>query len=172
MRYVCQTCGEVETWKRGATDKTVSALPRIVSETDLSDGSSETEWAAQAGPSGSHSIYNPAGPRNGSTSTITTRGSLISANANVVSPTGAVYRPAVGPTPPDSPTFAAADQLRSTQAQASGYELCAGCIEVHGVAHSREAAGANGMGRRRPRQLRHTFREKIWGVEGWTDVGE
>lgn len=58
-----------------------------------------------------------------------------------------------------------------------GYELCPACIEVHGIAHAKAASKAakaeryeESRRRRKQRVLRHTFREKIWGVEGWIDV--
>ena len=73
----------------------------------------------------------------------------------------------------------------------SGYELCPSCIEVVGIRHAIEA-GIAGPGsipglignhddpqralqwRRAPPkkgQLRHAFREKLWGPTGWSDVG-
>ena len=52
---------------------------------------------------------------------------------------------------------------------AGGYQLCAGCIEVHGIGHARTAvAQASAAGRT---ELRHTFVEKIWSDTGWKDVG-
>ena len=55
-----------------------------------------------------------------------------------------------------------------------GYELCPQCIEHHGVMHAKAAAklakAANARGRRRIGEKRHTFSEKIWAAEGWTDV--
>lgn len=41
-----------------------------------------------------------------------------------------------------------------------GYELCPACIEEHGISHARA------------HRKRHAFREKLWGLEGWTDIGE
>jgi hypothetical protein len=52
-----------------------------------------------------------------------------------------------------------------------GYELCPGCIEVHGLEHARSSAKAAGSSRRIS-ESRHTFREKIWGPQGWQDVGK
>jgi hypothetical protein len=46
---------------------------------------------------------------------------------------------------------------------------------VHGIAHSKAAnreRDANGHRKKRSGQLRHTFREKIWGLRaGWILVG-
>jgi len=52
-----------------------------------------------------------------------------------------------------------------------GYELCPGCIEVHGLEHARSSAIPAGSSRRIS-ESRHTFREKIWGPQGWQDVGK
>ena len=52
-----------------------------------------------------------------------------------------------------------------------GYELCPGCIEVHGLEHARSSAIPAGSSRRIS-ESRHTFREKIWGQQGWQDVGK
>jgi len=52
-----------------------------------------------------------------------------------------------------------------------GYELCPGCIEVHGLEHARSSAISAGSSRRIS-ESRHTFREKIWGPQGWQDVGK
>ena len=74
----------------------------------------------------------------------------------------------------------------------AGYELCNGCIESAGVHHAIEAGLATGSSpilsvsaspedtqvasqwrRAAPRkgQLRHAYREKVWGHNGWEDVG-
>ncbi|KAF9461245.1 hypothetical protein BDZ94DRAFT_1264328 [Collybia nuda] len=72
-----------------------------------------------------------------------------------------------------------------------GHELCSGCIESAGVHHAIEAAIAPGSSpgisapaspedaqaasqwrRAAPRkgQLRHAYKEKVWGPDGWEDV--
>lgn len=84
---------------------------------------------------------------------------------------------------------------------AGGYELCSSCIESVGVVHSSEAirvrsplprspsshsqssssSSSEGLqtlsqlSRTAPRtkgQMRHAFREKLWGRNGWKDVGK
>jgi hypothetical protein len=60
---------------------------------------------------------------------------------------------------------------KGRQIQPVGYELCPGCIEVHGLEHARSSAKAAGSSRRIS-ESRHTFREKIWGPQGWQDVGK
>jgi hypothetical protein len=75
----------------------------------------------------------------------------------------------------------------------AGYELCNGCIESAGVHHAIEAGLASGSSpilsvsaspedtqvasqwrRAAPKkgQLRHAYREKVWGHNGWEDVGK
>lgn len=74
-----------------------------------------------------------------------------------------------------------------------GYELCSGCIESAGVHHAIEAGIAPGSSpglsapaspedaqaasqwrRAAPRkgQLRHAYKEKVWGHDGWENVGK
>lgn len=74
-----------------------------------------------------------------------------------------------------------------------GYELCNGCIESAGVHHAIEAGLSSGSSpalsalsspedtqvasqwrRAAPKkgQLRHAYREKVWGHNGWEDVGK
>lgn len=71
-----------------------------------------------------------------------------------------------------SPAFGPVDQPINT-----GYELCPACIEEHGIAHAKAAAKLAKLEREtgaKPvrRRARHAFREKIWGLEGWTDIGK
>jgi len=74
-----------------------------------------------------------------------------------------------------------------------GYELCNGCIESVGVHHAIEVGLSSGLSpgfsvlaspedtqvasqwrRAAPKkgQLRHAYREKVWGHNGWEDVGQ
>ncbi|WRT68905.1 uncharacterized protein IL334_005887 [Kwoniella shivajii] len=172
MRYVCQTCGEGDMWKEDAMRKD-SFLPILRSNgSDASDESSSdaTEWAAaKADSTGSQTIYNVATPRSrrSSSSTDDSAESWRTNFGGQSSPTTAMYRHhnegISGTRPPGKPR---------------GYELCAGCIEIHGIAHSKAAALAAkqklGHSERRRRrnvgEFRHTFREKTWAAEGWIDV--
>nr|XP_019047774.1 hypothetical protein I302_04391 [Kwoniella bestiolae CBS 10118]OCF26704.1 hypothetical protein I302_04391 [Kwoniella bestiolae CBS 10118] len=156
MRYVCQTCGEGELWKENASGKPEFAA---MSGSD-SDSSSE---ATSRRSTDSQTVYNDAIP-----STVT--GSQGISNTQS-SPTTATYR--YGLTPPDSP-LSLNGELPTFKSR--GYELCAGCIEVHGIAHAKASAAklkSSHAERRRRRQgceTRHTFREKTWAAEGWVDV--
>lgn len=169
MRYVCQTCGEGPLWHQDAPDRPAHVPPRVLSDSDVSDAATEMAWKAQRSASMdsgvSPTVINGFRPRTGSTSTNMSAGSL---------------QVAAGPTPPDSPILGSV-QLPNGEGsiEGRGYELCPGCIEVHGIAHSKAAAkevinGTDGgdRGSRRARRKRHAFREKIWGPEGWVDVGE
>lgn len=196
MRYICQTCGEGEMWKENAPGKAAFVPPRVPSDSDFSDESSvSTEWAhlrsddsasGSRGPgsTGSQTVYNHTRSRSGSVVTNASRGSLHVANGSASSPTSIHQRWGSGPTPPDSPTSDHADlpdaSTGTRPARPRGYELCAACVEVHGIAHSKAAAKAeraerrSGVSRRgrKAGQLRHTFREKIWAAQGWQDLGE
>lgn len=63
---------------------------------------------------------------------------------------------------------------------ANGFELCPSCIEIHGISHAKAAVAANRRARADPAahgvragsEMRHCFREKLWGLEGWTDIGK
>lgn len=152
MRYVCTTCGEGDLWKENAPERLPPIRPLYgVSETDESETSDLTELPDDAGGS---TTYDPR-PRSRSTAT---RGSIEAVAGGL-------------PTPPGSPTT-----LPSDHAIRTGYELCPACVEEHGIAHAKAASKAAkieslGSGRRGRRSTRHSFREKIWGLEGWTDIG-
>ncbi|ODN91441.1 hypothetical protein L198_05957 [Cryptococcus wingfieldii CBS 7118] len=188
LRYVCETCGEGEMWKENASGKAAFVPPRVPSESsEQSDGWSDaTEFAAAAtsSNSGSRTVYDTASrSRSGSLSTTASRGSLQTLAGSSSSPTSITYRPFLGPTPPQSPD-AENGQLIPSLARGdlptrkTGYELCAGCIEVHGIQHSKAAARAAKLElsssefrhARRAGELRHTFKERIWGPVGWDDV--
>lgn len=160
MRYVCTSCGEAESWRECASDKVSPTTPSFG---DLSDVLSET--TELAGPSGPLPIFRP---RDGSHSTSASRRTVHPGDDIASSPTGAIYYSgsSSGPTPPDSPRSGPADPRR-------GYELCTGCIETHGLMHSKEARGKRKGGQKEmgPGETRHSFREMIWSNEGWVDVG-
>ena len=170
MRYVCQTCGDGEMWKENAPGKAAFIPPRVPSDSSTSEGSEETEWAAQAS-NGSDTVYGEQSrSRSGSMSTSASRGS--GSREGPGSPKH-VHQDDL-----DAGT-GAMDRPQRSGSLPRGYELCVGCIEVHGIAHAKAAAkearklgGAEVSRRRRQGELRHTFREKIWGVQGWVDVGE
>ncbi|WWC64178.1 uncharacterized protein I303_106786 [Kwoniella dejecticola CBS 10117] len=183
MRYVCRTCGEGEFWRQDAPGKAKFVPPVRNSDSDPSDGSSSegTEWApGRASSNGSQTVYNVANPRHRSDSSSTNEssGSMQATFGGQSSPTTAMYRYGNGPTPPDSPNSTNQNLPKVKTAKPHGYELCAGCIEVHGIAHTKAAARAakrdlTHAERRRLRaagESRHSFIEKIWAAEGWVDV--
>lgn len=125
-------------------------VPRIAS--DRSDSDSEgTAWgfAARSMSSGSdgQTVHNARGRTM----------SDAASNGSAASPTG--YQPAEGE----------GEGVDAFEAAPRGYELCANCIEAHGIAHSKAAARA--AKQRGAGHIRHAFREKIWASEGWIDVG-
>ncbi|KAL7421406.1 hypothetical protein Q5752_004291 [Cryptotrichosporon argae] len=181
MRYVCQTCGEGVMWTEGAEGKEAFRPPLRDAEGEVegdSESSGSTVWrdAGGSGASGSQTAYTSPRSRAGSVETEATSSSLQVADGSAA-PT----------TPPDSPSSPlstqgllelgiAANNGKARRSLPRGYELCAGCIEVRGIAHSKAAAReARALARedgrrRRAGEMRHTFREMIWGAEGWIDV--
>lgn len=148
MRYVCVICGEGDMWKENASGKLPFVPPYLPSVTATSEGSDQNV------SSSSSTIYGIR-PRSESTST---RASMEALNGML-------------PTPQHSPTHAPVDHTSN-----SGYELCPACIEEHGIAHAKAAAKLARSQRETGlipvrRRGRHAFREKIWGLEGWTDIG-
>ena len=107
-------------------------------------GMSETGHSDGSGETAMVPVRNGSGsrPRSESTSTHTSRG------------------PGLG------------DNGKGRQVRSEGYELCPGCIEVHGLEHARSSALSLPGQSARVSETRHTFREKIWGSQGWQDVGE
>ncbi|KAK4688499.1 hypothetical protein P7C73_g1605, partial [Tremellales sp. Uapishka_1] len=166
MRYVCETCGEGEMWKENAPGKAAFVPPRVASDRSDGSGSDSTSWALTTS-TGTETVRS----RSGSISTTASRGSV--SGSAVASPTSLEFRYLRD----HSPTDTTPPLIRKTLTPPRGYELCAGCIESHGIAHSKAASKAAKLeakhfGKRtRGRGLRHTFRETIWGVEGWTDIG-
>lgn len=170
-------------WSENATGKAAFVPPVLESTSSgRSEGSSaETDWTQIRTDSGeSQTVYNVRA-RSGS---MTTNFSAASQNADgSPSSSGATYDPlrGVAQTSPNSPVAVTNGMSRDNRsAQPRGYELCVGCIEIYGINHSKAAAkearlsaqDLDGRSRRKRKELRHMFREKIWGTEGWTDVGE
>lgn len=177
MRYVCMTCGEADMWTVNAPGKAPFVPPRVPSEVSDDEGSDSTaSWArARSQSSGtsrqestsSQTVYTAQRSRSGSISTNASSASLAVTNGSAVSPS--------------TPSFLLSPDGEFTPRHHAprGYELCPGCIEIHGIAHAKAASKAakaemrkdDTRRRKKSRALRHTFREKIWGVEGWIDVG-
>lgn len=151
MRYTCTTCGEGDMWKEHDNDKIANGSNPSSSDTGHSDESDETHLAYQ--PDSQRPISHAMSrPRSVSTSTRASQDSMVTANGLM--------------------------NGKAVLSRGAGYELCPSCIEVHGLQHSRSAAMiarrrlSPGEGHASSEELRHTFREKVWGPQGWQDVGE
>lgn len=149
MRYVCTTCGEADMWTVNAVK--APFVPRIASEHDSDSEGTAWGFAARAASTSSGSdgqtVHNALLGRADSDA---------ASNGSASSPDG------LHPVEVEGPD--------GFEAAPRGYELCANCIEAHGIAHSKAAARA--ARQRRAGHIRHAFREKIWSTEGWVDVGE
>lgn len=150
MRYVCMTCGEADKWKENAPGKMPFVPPISQNNSGSSISSGETEHTASNGSHGSQTIYGAE---------LRSRSSSMSTDTSALSGLASY----------------AVDEMDRPQRSGSlprGYELCAGCIEVHGISHAKASAREAKKKGRRIGEFRHSFRERIWGAEGWVDVGE
>jgi hypothetical protein len=158
MRFVCLMCGEGQMWKEDRPGKSRPS-PRIPEDaaSTISDSSSITEWAE--GADTTTSILHTARPRSDSDST------------------NASDRPVVRSIMPERDMTANSGQHRYRASR--GYELCPGCVAIHGIAHIKAAARSTrasysareSRSRHRLEESRHVFRERIWGPKGWVDLG-
>ena len=157
-------------WKEDAPDKAAFVPPRVPSESSVSDGSEDTEAAGARGSVGSQTVYGAGMPR--------MRSTPISTNASRGSGSRSDDRNSPKHSLTDLPENGM-DRPQRSESLPRGYELCVGCIEQHGIAHSKAAAkeakallsGTEVRRRRRAGELWHTYREKIWSAMGWQDVG-
>jgi len=181
IRYVCSTCGEKapitesrsekgkekDSSPRSAHSYPPSALPIFSSPNSSSSrtyvGSAESFFDAQ---------------RHKPLPSIPSAPSLLSVHSNFSS----------------SPTRHSNSSSPTSSQTSAGYELCSGCLESAGIHHAIEAGlappgsspsissislshddpqRASQWRRAAPKkgQLRHSYREKMWGHMGWEDVG-
>ncbi|KLT45979.1 hypothetical protein CC85DRAFT_268587 [Cutaneotrichosporon oleaginosum] len=145
MRYVCTTCGEGDMWTVNAVK--APFVPRIASEHESDSEGTAWGMARDSASSGSdvQTVHNGLMGRADSDA---------ASNGSAASPDSLQVLDIAGPD--------------GFEAAPRGYELCANCIEAHGITHSKAAARA--ARQRRVGHIRHAFREKIWSLEGWVDV--
>ncbi len=94
--------------------------------------------------------------------------------------------------PLSSPSSSTINGPKSNGSVSEGYELCANCFHLYGLDHVLDSTDQSVSSpgndspmdttRRTPSerrrtaskkgQLRHAFHEKLWGLRGWTDVGQ
>ena len=205
IRYVCQTCGEGDMWKTDEPGKAAFIPPTPPSESSEGDGdggsdSTSTQSAIRiSDQNGTRMGRKGSIARSSSTSTGTSTARSRSPSHSIStqasrgsgSASGGHSPPKISdldihddPSQPhvrsNSHSHSLSSHSKESDNVARGYELCAGCIEVHGIAHAKAATKKAKASlslselreRRRAGELRHTFREKIWGAEGWIDVGE
>lgn len=165
MRYVCTTCGAGDLWKADASKPPfVPSSQLSPSESDASDESDTTEWAQPGQGNGQRSGDGDGDGDEGQgfrhrSSSMSTRASREAVNGR-----GAL--------------LSGGTDEHDDAALGRGYELCPSCIETHGIAHAKAAAKADKTARtqdgtrRRRSEMRHAFREMIWGPEGWSDIGQ
>lgn len=157
MRYVCSICGQGRMWLEDGERESAT----MGGSSSSGSGSMTTEWQPPQ-VSGSveeqiaEALESPVGsPVHGTHQELD----------QIISPSETV-------TPHSNPFTHGLGRHKS----AHGYELCPGCIEAHGVEHTR-AMGSQGQGqdrsvskRRRLGTMNHTYRELIWSATGWRDI--
>lgn len=170
IRYVCAMCGEKE--------PVCNSLLPSGSNLEIGKGKERSSDVVHSYPPSAHQTFQ---------------------FSSSISPPGAdghTEHPNNKPLPslPSSTTTLYKSQASGllSEPENMGYELCSGCIESAGIYHalcaSTERVGTNGpeltsrehamslslWTRSAPRhkgQLRHAYFEKVWGHQGWDDVG-
>ncbi len=204
MRYACAVCGEGHMWQEGQQEK------RIVLEAHLggvgsSDGASSgnAEWGPAAGAAAGEGRSQGSSASSASSSSATaepetrlTEGDLRSSGSDASTDRTSTSESS----PPTTPVDALEDgrfiapplsTAKTPHKAPHGYELCAGCIEIQGIAHARamgavdlELLSEGAFARetdagvtpvagfaRKLGAMRHTFRELIWSAKGWKEIG-
>lgn len=172
IRYVCAVCGERE--------PVYNSLVGSESSFDLGKGKERSSDVVHSYPPLAHQTVHHS-------SSLSPSSTLWSS-----SPPSRNERPSNKPLPclpSSSPTsFNSRGSLPLSGSENVGYELCSGCIESAGIYHalctSTERTGGIGPEssedamslwiRSAPRhkgQHRHAYFEKVWGHQGWDDVG-
>lgn len=172
IRYVCAMCGEKE--------PVCNSL--VASESSLDIGKGK-----ERGSDGVHS-YPPSAHQTIQLSSSISPSSTIWSSSPPTRNEHSNNKPLPG-LPSSSPTLYNSRASGSpSESENMGYELCSGCIEAAGIYHalciSTERVGSIGPEptedamslwiRSAPRQkgqLRHAYFEKVWGHQGWDDVG-
>jgi len=183
IRYVCSTCGEKAPMRDNASGKgkyreenysPVSAFsyppPGHTLFSSPNSSSSQT-YVATSDPLNDSQRYKPLP-------------SIPSAHSLPYLPS--IFGSKTRSNAPSSPSS-------SQNSSSTGYELCSACLESVGIHHAIEAGlaapgSSPGIGNMSPSyddprasqwrraapkkgQLRHSYREKVWGHLGWEDVG-
>ncbi|TFK39910.1 hypothetical protein BDQ12DRAFT_649491 [Crucibulum laeve] len=171
IRYVCSTCGE---------KPPVSASEKGKEK----DGSPQSNFTY---PPSRHPLFSSGGSSSSRT--------YIGSSETVYDLHRQKPLPSL-PSIPSLPAFFGSSEPRRhlhipMPQTTSGYELCSGCIESAGIDHAVEAVVPSGtspnshsplspsdgqralqLRRSAPKkgQLRHAYKEKVWGHHGWEDV--
>ena len=164
FRYVCSTCGE-------KTPKTYSLSPL--------NGKGKAKDGSTADPFRDPFSYPPSGYRTPKPTrplpSLPSMDALRGSSSKSVSSNGSS----------SSSGSASSTTLAGGE---TGYELCPNCFQTEAIVHALEVSSAteaepaspnseyarSQRHRKAPQkgQFRHAFQEKVWGVDGWKDVGE
>lgn len=175
MRYICTTCGEKPAAPRAELE--VMRFTAMSQSRDTLD--TECPPHAYEYPPMHHRVGGPSS----STSSDTLR-TIMPGQARLGPPNGHHH-------PRTKSNASSSSLVSSTTTLHPGYELCPSCVQLKGVNHSllgdgndtspispkissspQDLAVARRSAPRQMGQLRHAFAEKIWGTDGWQDLGE
>lgn len=185
FRYVCTTCGEMEPYER-------NTCPPSTGKGKGKDGAAN--GGNQPFPYTAHNHRTaPSSPASSSWTLIASdlppRTSSLQATPG--KPALTVPRRLAPSSSQDTLFVPPSGHISGSPS--AGYELCSSCIESAGVLHALEAGARTSpysspmsspedniqalsqLSRTAPRSkghIRHAYREKVWGPEGWKDVGE
>jgi hypothetical protein len=167
LRYICTTCGDKPSLPRHELE----SMGNVIGHPDLPGLGATHEY-----PPSSHR----PGPSSSSSSD--------TLRVLLVAPGGRACREHQQRVPRSpSSTFSRS----STTTIRSGYELCSDCVQIKGVKHSllggtddddlpskfgmsgsqQELSAALRSAPHQKGHLRHAFAEKLWGPDGWQDIG-
>lgn len=190
FRYVCTTCGELEPHPRddhGSSNGTSKGKGRDVPHIHIQRSQDQ---GMTYPPSRLSNTSSPASSSWTLLDTVPQRKESLVDRPLPALPNGNVYPRSVYHSRSQDTLFIPPSDTRR---KPSGYELCTSCIEIVGVLHSLEGGTGSSplsnsplsssqeslqtlsqLRRTAPRSkgdIRHAYREKVWGRNGWKDVG-
>jgi hypothetical protein len=173
MRYVCTLCGPGRMWSTGSSTaderrrESDSVSSGTITTRPLSEGEREVKGEGEGGEEEegeriqeeiAEAVASPLGSPSGNGS----HG-------------GRSFDQIVSPL--ENTSISLARMLHPLPEPKGGYELCPGCIEEHGIRHTRAMGEVSDLGDerrggkiRRFGRLNHTYREMIWSATGWQEI--
>jgi hypothetical protein len=189
FRYVCATCGEKHPWNLQSSggSSSSSSLPLLANGKGKSKASSTDNLADPP------DVFTyPPYPLSPASSQDTLRQSPSSSPLSSRSSSWTILGSHEHPLSKNKPLPNLPEpSSHSGSSDEAGFELCSNCIESAGVVHaenssnstlakpvssspnptSRSSSSGSERTAKKKTLLRHAFTEKVWGSQGWQDVG-